>query len=246
MKSDLVVLHTNDLHGHLTEAQATRLAELKAQAGPNALLVDAGDAVLSGNVTYRPGGEPILTRMSDAGYDAMVSGNREFHFTQVGFAAKTALARFPVLCANVRARDAATPLPVRGSVTRVLAGGLRVGLFGLTVPMITERMLVRKFSAFVFDEPLGVAAGLVPDLRGACDLLICLSHLGIAQDRRLAATVPGIDLIVGGHTHAVLEHGERVGDTWIVQAGAHGKFVGRVDIGTKEGADGVTANLSPL
>jgi 2',3'-cyclic-nucleotide 2'-phosphodiesterase (5'-nucleotidase family) len=244
--SDLVILHTNDLHGRLTEEKAERLRTLKAAAGRCTLLLDAGDAVSSGNVTFHLGGEAALATMSDAGYDAMVVGNREFHFTQAGFAAKTSLARFPVLCANVRARSDAVDLPVRPSVLRTMPSGLRVGLFGLTVPMITERMLVRKVSAYVFDNPLDVAARLVPLLRGDCDLLVCLSHLGIAQDRRLAAAVPEIDLIVGGHTHATLERGETESGTLIVQAAAHAKLVGRVEVELKEGGTIFTANLMPL
>jgi 2',3'-cyclic-nucleotide 2'-phosphodiesterase (5'-nucleotidase family) len=244
--ADLVILHTNDLHGRLSDAQIGRLRALKDDAGPHVLLLDAGDAVSSGNITFRPGGEPVLERMSDAGYDAMAVGNREFHFTQTGFSAKTGLARFPVLCANVRARDEAAGLPVQASIIRTMRSGLRVGLFGLTVAMITERMLVRKVSAFVFDDPLRVAERIVPELRGDCDLLICLSHIGIAQDHRLAATVAGIDLIVGGHTHATLEHGDVECGTFIVQAAAHAKLVGRVDIDLKEGGAAFAAKLIPL
>ena len=242
---DLVVLHTNDLHGRLTDSQADRLRALKRESGHCTLLVDAGDAVASGNVTYRPGGEAALERMSAAGYDAMAVGNREFNFTEAGFAAKTTLARFPVLCANVRARGEAV-LPVQPSLVRALPSGLRVGLFGLTVPMITERMLVRKVSAFVFDDPLRAAAEIVPELRAQCDVLVCLSHLGIAQDHRLAAAVAGIDLIVGGHTHATLDHGEVEGGTLIVQAAAHAKRIGRVDVDVRQGTAAMTAKLAPL
>ena len=82
------ILHTNDFHNHLLPQQAERLRELRAGLGDNGLLLDAGDAISSGNVTYKPGGEPILDVMSDAGYDAMTIGNREFHFSQAGFCAK--------------------------------------------------------------------------------------------------------------------------------------------------------------
>ena len=74
----LHILHTNDFHNHFSPAQAETVR--RAKDGLNdVLLLDAGDAVSAGNVGVRPGGEPILTRMSDAGYDAMTLGNREFH-----------------------------------------------------------------------------------------------------------------------------------------------------------------------
>jgi 2',3'-cyclic-nucleotide 2'-phosphodiesterase (5'-nucleotidase family) len=242
----ITLLHTNDLHNHFTTLQAARLARLRNALGSSGLLLDAGDAISAGNLTYNPAGEPILEQMSEAGYDAMTVGNREFHLTEAGFCAKLHCARFPVLCANVRVRDKGTRLPVQPFLLRTLAGNIRVGIFGLTVPMITERMLVRKLSAYVFEEPLRKAAELVPTYRQQCDVLICLSHIGLGKDRELAAVVPGIDLIVGGHTHAVLEAGEWVQDTLIVHAGSHGRYFGVVSVETRQGQRHWKAKVEPL
>lgn len=242
----VTLLHTNDLHNRLTPEKAGRLREMRRSLGESGLLLDAGDAGSSGNVTFKPGGELILERMSDSGYDAMTVGNRDFHFSQAGFTAKLFRARFPVLCANVRPRDPSTPLPAVASITKTLADNVRVTVVGLTVPMITERMLVRKVSAYVFDDPLDTAARLIPALRPHCDLLVCLTHIGLGKDRELAARVAGIDLIIGGHTHALLEEGERVGDTLVVQAGAHSRFLGTVQATMGEGVRLLKANIEPL
>lgn len=242
----VTLLHTNDFHNRLTPEKAARLREMRRSLGESGLLLDAGDAGSSGNVTFKPGGEPILELMSNTGYDAMTVGNRDFHFSQSGFAAKLFRARFPVLCANVRPRYPSAPLPAVASITKTLAGNVRVTVVGLTVPMITERMLVRKVSAYVFDDPLDTAARLIPDLRPHCDLLVCLTHIGLGRDRELAARVDGIDLIIGGHTHALLEEGERVGDTLVVQAGAHGRFFGTVQAMMEEGVRLLKANIEPL
>jgi 2',3'-cyclic-nucleotide 2'-phosphodiesterase (5'-nucleotidase family) len=96
--------------------------------------------------------------------------------------------------------------------------------------MITERMLVRKVSAYVFDDPLYTADHLAPALRPGFDVLVSLSHIGLTRDRELAARRPEIDLIVGGHTHALLESGEKIGRTTIVQAGWFGKYFGTTKI----------------
>jgi 5'-nucleotidase len=241
------LLHTNDFHNHLSAEQAARLAALRGEIGAKGLLLDAGDAVSSGNVTFKSGGEPILETMSSIGYDAMAVGNREFHFSRKGFFAKLSLARFPILCANVRSTpaDGPNPLPVLPWIPFTI-DSVRIVVFGLTVPMITERMLVRKVSAFVFDDPIETARGLVQDLRGQCDIVVCLSHIGLAKDRELARNVPDIDLIVGGHTHAVLPQGEWVGDTLIVQAGWRGHYVGIVDVELGKGKRELTAKLAPL
>lgn len=243
--STLTILHTNDFHNHLSEAQAAKLKERRAALGESGLLLDAGDAISSGNITYKPGGEPILDLMNDAGYDAMTVGNREFHFSQPGFCAKLGRARFPVLCANVRANGSETKLPVVPYIEKVV-GGMRVTIFGLTVPMITERMLSRKVSSYVFDDPLKTAESLVPTLRPGCDLLVCLSHIGLAMDRELAERSLGIDLIIGGHTHALLETGERFAHTLVVQAGWWGRYLGAVVAQVDEGRPTLTASVDPL
>jgi len=242
----LTILHTNDFHNRLLPGQAARLAALRSALGTGGLLLDAGDAISAGNVTFRPGGEPILDVMSQAGYDAMTVGNREFHFTQAGFRAKLSRARFPVLCANVRPRSPEALLPVVPSIRRTLEGGVRVAVFGVTVPMVTERMLARRVSAFVFDDPVRVAAETARELRPDCDLLVCLSHAGLGRDREIAARAPEIDLIVGGHTHAVLDAGERAGDTLIVQAGWWGRLLGTVEVRLGQGKPRLVAKIEPL
>jgi len=245
------LLHTNDFHNHLTDAQALKLKARRAALGDSGLLLDAGDAISSGNITYKAGGEPILDVMSDAGYDAMTVGNREFHFSQAGFFAKVSRARFPILCANVRGsrtNEPVTKLPVVPYIEKKVSD-IRVAIFGLTVPMITERMLSRKVSAYVFDDPLKTAENLVAKLRPRSDVLVCLSHIGLAKDRELAERVPGIDLIIGGHTHAVLETGEMVDGTVIVQAGWWGKYLGTITADvclTGEGKASFTSMIEPL
>lgn len=240
----LVILHTNDMHNSLTPQKAQRIDERRRALTPS-LLVDAGDAVSSGNITFHPGGEPVLDLMSGIGYDAMAVGNREFHFTAPGFHAKLSRARFPVLCANIRTRGPSTQLPVVPWVEWTLAE-TRILALALTVPMITERMKVRHASAYVFADPIATAAELVPHLRERCDLLICLSHLGLRMDRELAARVPGLDLIVGGHTHAALEHGELIDNTLIVQAGSHARFLGVVTVEWSGNVPKARAHLETL
>ena len=223
---DLTILHTNDLHGKLSDRAAERIAREKSTA-EHCLLLDGGDATPSGNIYYRPGGEPILARMSELGYDAMAMGNREFHFLGPGLKSKVKLARFPILCANLHSELELGQLVVPSVVFEI---GMKVGVFGLTVPMITKRMMVSKLSPFWFEDPIQAAAKMVHELKPKTDLLIALTHIGLKADMELAQSVPGIDIIVGGHTHAVLDKPVVVGETSIVQAGAWGRFLGRVDV----------------
>jgi 2',3'-cyclic-nucleotide 2'-phosphodiesterase (5'-nucleotidase family) len=128
----------------------------------------------------------------------------------------------------VRARGNAR-LPVRSHTVLETPVG-RVGIFGVTVPMITERMLSHHVSAYVFDDPIRVGAEMAERLRPQVDLLIALTHIGLKQDIELAKRAPQIDLIIGGHSHSVLEEPQREGRVAIVQAGSYARFVGRVEV----------------
>lgn len=227
----LHILHTNDFHGKLSEAGAAKLrAQIDALDGAPYLLLDAGDAIKAGNVGVNPFGEPILETMSDLGYHAMTTGNREFHIWQTALETKINRARFPVLCANMRAKnDGGNIGPVQANTT-LSVGGLTVSLFGVTVPMVTERMAAKAVSAFLFDDPVAVARKQVANLRYNADILIALTHIGIGPDRNLAEQVPGIDLIIGGHTHVVLEQPEVVNGVPIVQAGSHARYYGHAQV----------------
>ena len=66
--------------------------------------------------------------------------------------------------------------------------------------------------------------------RQDAQVIITLTHLGIGADERLAQAVPGIDVIFGGHSHSRVQAAIQVGHTLIVQAGAFGSDVGRLDL----------------
>ncbi|MDQ2688334.1 MAG: metallophosphatase [Armatimonadota bacterium] len=243
----LHILHTNDFHNHMSDGQAKVICRAKAGL-ENALLLDAGDAISAGNVGVRPGGEPILTRMTAVGYDAMTMGNREFHVADALLRAKIGKAEFPILCANVRWReDRGEALPVASSLERTLANGLRVGVFGLTVPMVTERMAARVVSAFLFDDPVSVARAQIAHLRPTVDVLVALTHIGLRQDEKLAAACPELDLIIGGHSHDTLPTPKVVNGVPIVQTGWFGHNFGHVTLEVEAGrVTHVAGELTPL
>lgn len=232
---DITILYTGDLHGKLNLNAAERIKAEKADCD-NCLLLDAGDAVSSGNIYWRPGGEPILARMSEIGYDMMALGNREFHFLQYGFKSKVSLAQFPILSANLKCNSDSTAPMIIPSITLNLAG-LRVAVFGLTVPMITPQMLVRFISPYCFECPIKTAAEIVPVLRESANIVIALTHVGIEIDKEIASKIKGVDLIVGGHTHIAPAEPITVGNTKIVHSGWWGQYLGKIELRMKR--DGI-------
>ena len=244
----LHLLHTNDFHNHLSPAQAETIRLAKAE-NENVLLLDSGDAISAGNVGVRPGGEPILTLMSETGYDAMTLGNREFHIADTLLRLKIGKACFPILSANMRWRDDhGESLPTVPHFVKTLPNGLRAGVFGLTVPMVTTRMAARLVSAFVFDDPIRIAREQIEILRPNVDALIALTHIGLREDERLAASCPELDLIIGGHSHNVLEELKLVSGVPIAQAGWFGHWLGQTTLewANSGGRPRVTGRLVPL
>jgi 2',3'-cyclic-nucleotide 2'-phosphodiesterase (5'-nucleotidase family) len=225
------IFHTNDFHGRLTDAAAGVVRAAREEC-PGSLLLDAGDAVSAGNLGFRPGGEPILARMSDLGYDAMTVGNRESHPRREVFPRKLTEARFPILCANLTARPG-VDMPTRPYVLlpAVDAGKpgrtARVAVMGLSVPMFTRRMWTQALCDYFYEDPAQAARELVPRLRAEADVVIALTHLGLQRDEELAAAVPGIDLIVGGHTHADLDTPRVVAGVPILHTTAYAAYLGR-------------------
>ena len=224
------IFHTNDFHNHLSEAQAERIRAAMAGYG-DSLLLDSGDAVSAGNVGVRPGGEPILALMSDLGYNAMTMGNREFHVADALLRYKIGSARFPVLSANMRWKeDRGEPLPVSPCLLTTMGSGARVGIIGVTVPMVTSRMAAKVLSAFLFDDPVTTVSRLAADLRDRVDLLMAVTHIGLRQDERLAAACPELDLIIGGHSHNVISEPMRAAGVPILQAGWFGHYIGHATV----------------
>nr|AYM52768.1 2'3'-cyclic-nucleotide 2'-phosphodiesterase 5'-nucleotidase [Simulacricoccus ruber] len=243
----LTVLHTNDLHGHLEPwtgweggmrgqsrggmaRLAARIDEARAAAGHGAvLLLDAGDTIGDTMLAARTEGRAVIEAMNRMGYDAMAVGNHEPDFGEAALRERMSQARFPVLAANVtRAADGA--LLARPYVIREV-GGLRVGLLGLAYPSTPLTSARRNVDGLHFAAAASTARTFVPRMRQeGAQLVIALTHLGLGADRQLAREVEGIDVIVGGHSHNRMADALRVGGTLIVQAGAHGSDLGRLDL----------------
>ena len=232
------LIHTNDFHGTLDPSRVEVLRRLKAER-PETLYFDSGDAIRTGNLGIPLRREVAWERLAEAGCDASVLGNRETHILPAAFRAKLEGHRHPVLCANLRAKEGKPPLP---PWVVLQCGGLRIGVFGVMVQMVTERMKTQSASAYLWDNPVETAREAVSALRPQVDVVVALTHIGHRKDVELAQAVEGIDIILGGHSHTVLSEPECVGTTWIAQGGSHGHYFGVYE--WSEGA--LTGGLRPF
>nr|BCX01584.1 MAG: metallophosphatase [Bacteroidota bacterium] len=250
----IVLLHTNDVHSRIepfpdtagalaglggAARRATLVRRLRAEE-PHVLLLDAGD-IFQGTAYFNLfRGELDFRVMSAIGYDLATLGNHDFDLGTEGLLRALPHARFAFLSANYRFQSEALRQAVRPYAVRQL-GDIRLGFIGVGIDL--EGLLPAPLRADVrYEDPVPVVRELVEHLRRQerCHLVIVLSHLGYEytsqqiDDVKLARSVPGIDLIIGGHTHTfldqprIIEH-EQEPPTWIVQTGWGGVRLGRVD-----------------
>lgn len=105
--------------------------------------------------------------------------------------------------------------------------GVRVGVFGLSPNYTLPYGMLDVYA----EDPVERARETVALLqRQDCDVIVCLSHLGRRQDVAFAAAVPGIDVILGGHSHEFMDEAEWVGSTAIFQPGKHARAFGHTTI----------------
>jgi 2',3'-cyclic-nucleotide 2'-phosphodiesterase (5'-nucleotidase family) len=123
------------------------------------------------------------------------------------------------------------------------AGGSpsRIAFFGLMTRDLTSIVSTRPNAGVAVGDPVAIAKALVPKLRREADVVVCLSHMGLDADRELAERVPGIDVIIGGHSHIALKRPILVNNgtpngyhgTVIAQAGSRGEYLGRTVLYTE-------------
>ncbi len=233
----LRILHTNDLHGHLTQERCLSLSEVRTTCD---LYFDSGDAIKAGNLSIPIKQEEVWGKFDQLELTAFCPGNRETHILAAGVEAKMRGNQITTLCANWVDRSGS--LLFRDSLVCKVKG-VTVGVLGVMVPMVTPRMKTQALSAYLWSPPIEAAQRVCRALRPSVDLLICLSHIGLAQDRRLAEACPELDLILGGHSHHVLDPSEVVSDVPILQAGSHGRFYGVAEWNSETGK--VNSKLVP-
>ena len=225
----LEILHWNDVHGRFAALArlSARARSIREAAGHPVLVFDGGDvedaSVRLSAMTYGVAGWRLL---GAARVDAAVVGNGGILRYGPGVLPDyaDALGSPPLLCDVTR--DGAVPHGAAAS-RLVSAGDLTVGVIGATD-------YYPQYDAFGLREEgrVTVVRSQADVLRAAgADVVVLLSHCGIHQDRGISWALRGkVDLIVGGHSHDVLEAGDVDHGVPIAQAGWNGDWLGRITI----------------
>lgn len=239
---DLTILHMNDTHGHVLPyvengisrdvpvsgaAYYAKIIERERAGNPEGtLLVSAGDMFQGTPISNLFRGKPMIEVMNSLRFDAMAIGNHEFDWGPDALQEMIAGARFPFLSANITDRNFSY---IQGTRPYVLLTrkDLTIGIIGLTTPETRYTTKPSHVGDLIFVDPAEVAGRMIEAVKQqGAQLVVVLSHLGLDGDMELAAKAPGIDVIVGGHSHTAVTQPVKVGKTVIVQAGCYGNYVG--------------------
>jgi len=254
----ITILHTNDTHGSWEAdgwgggmARVASLIEQQRALNPDAILLDAGDTFQGNAFAYffkdRPD-NPIAGGMNLLGYDAFVIGNHEFNFGPTTFKTMLSQLTFPILGSANLDDDGAYGLAdvnPKDYITMTV-DGLDIVIYGLTNPRVPRYELPTNIPGLTFHPATVTAISDVPTIIGAenPNLFIALTHIGYApyggeedSDLRVAQSVAGIDVIIGGHSHTILDPAVIVtstvnpAGTLIAQARRYATYLGVVNIG---------------
>ncbi|MBW6479622.1 MAG: metallophosphatase [Bacteroidales bacterium] len=253
--SHLCILHTNDTHSRIDPypsndpnfpmmggyaRRAALISQVRNQV-EHVLLLDAGD-IFQGTPYYNIyGGEPELRLMTKMGYDASTIGNHEFDNGLDGLERVLPYAGFPFINSNYDFSQ--TILNEKIETYKILyRGNLKIGIYGLGIEL--EGLVGRNlYGNTVYHDPIKVAQRMEMILKEEhhCDLVLCLSHLGYkyetgkVSDVVIAGKTRYTDIILGGHTHTLLDPPAQIENAagkivYIGQTGYAGVRLGRMDL----------------
>jgi 5'-nucleotidase / UDP-sugar diphosphatase len=208
-------------------ARVSTLRKQIMKDSPHTLFLLAGDTISPSveSITYK--GAQMIDAWNQVGLDYSVFGNHEFDYGDAVLVQRMGESKFKWLGANVV--DSKTGKPFGGTQPFDVRefDNVKVGIFGLTLP--ETKTTSKPGPTTVFRDPCQTAKRLIPRMRAAgARAIVALTHLSLAQDKALARCAPGIDLIIGGHEHTLLQSSS--GGTPIFKMTADARELGRFDL----------------
>lgn len=212
---------------------ATIVKAIRAERGDRVLLLDGGDTWQNSYTSLQTKGQDMVDCMALLRPDAMTA-HWEFTLGEARVKELVEKLGFPFLCQNVRDNEWNEEV-FKGSAV-FERGGVKVAVIGQALPytpIANPRWMFPNWSFGIREDELQKQVNSVR--ADGADLVVLLSHNGFDVDRKLAARVRGIDVILMGHTHDAMPEPLKVGKTLLVASGSHGKFVSRLDLDVQGG-----------
>ncbi len=230
----VVIFHLNDIHAHIKNlAKVAEIVNEEKKTNKNVYLFNIGDN-FSGNPVvdqYEPKGEPLLILYKLMKFDVLTLGNHEFDYGRKILRRFILKSNFKTICANVEDKNGwlanATPYTILKTNE-----GIKIALLGI--------IQVEKDTEIPSTHPKNVGEIIFRDeldtinkhefLKKENDAMILLSHMGMGMDVTSAEKFGWIDLIIGGHSHTIIENPKEYNGVLITQAGAQAKYLGKIEL----------------
>lgn len=256
---DIVILGTSDIHGNVrnydyfsdsipTGSSQRGLTKILTYVkgvlatNPNTILIDNGDTIQGTPLAYyfdvvdTAPMNPLAASMNEMGYVASTVGNHEFNYGPAVFNKFQSEANFPLLSANVTGCRDYTFVPY----TIKDVNGVQVGILGLTPPAVVHWERPENIVGCVFEDAMTAANRYVPEMRTAgADIIVVAAHSGLDETygygreenfvKYLAAEVPGIDVILAGHAHALVA-GQVINGVLVTEPNYHTRNISDIRI----------------
>ncbi|MBL4749082.1 MAG: thiosulfohydrolase SoxB [Amylibacter sp.] len=211
---------------------ATVINSIRADR-PEALLLDGGDTWQGSYTTHQTKGQDMVNVMNALKPDAMTS---HWEFT-LGIDRVNEIVEtldFPFLGANIF--DNEWEEPAYDPYKMFERGGVKIAVIGQAFPYMPIANPGWMFPGLSFGVREERMAEVVAEVKAkGAELVVLLSHNGFDVDRKLAARVDGIDVILTGHTHDALPEPVMVNKTMLIASGSNGKFITRLDLDVRDG-----------
>ncbi|MEL6597962.1 MAG: thiosulfohydrolase SoxB [Pseudomonadota bacterium] len=213
---------------------ATVIKAIRADR-PDAILLDGGDTWHGSYTTLKTRGQDMVNIMNLLAPDAMTF-HWEFTLGSDRIAELAEQLPFAALGQNIFDAEWDEPTDLFPPYKMFERGGSKIAVIGQAfpyMPIANPRWMFPEYSFGIRDENM---AAMVEEVRAAgAECVVVLSHNGFDVDKKMASVVPGIDVILSGHTHDALPEPVVVGQTIILPSGSNGKFVSRVDLDIRDG-----------
>lgn len=233
LQQKLLLLYNNDLHSHLEEAARldTMFREWKAEyASDQVMTLDIGDHMDRMRMETEGSFGKVNTAIINAmKYDAIVPGNNEgltFPYDILATLYGQNLPGCAAICCNLYRKESGTIPEWLYPYKIFQRGSLKIGLIGVTAAFTQFYDLL----GWEVRDPFAEVERWIGVVRPQVDILILMSHLGRKHDESMAEQLVGIDIILGGHTHHLIEKPIQIGSTWISATGKFGQYAGRMEI----------------
>jgi hypothetical protein len=239
---DVTILYTGETHAMLYPCscpkesdggiarRAALLKQLKKKY-PDALVLDSGGFTAGGLMDEYSQNTDLdkertkvnLKAMEMMGYAAAAIGDDELNFGENFFEGNTVLIKVPMLSCNLKA-DKVLPYVIKD------VAGVKIGITAATA--IQTRKKVEKFEV---SEPKAKLGETISELKKkGANIIVVLSHLSEAEESLLLGEVPGIDIIIAGHTRLNKPQAEKLGSTLVLRPSWQGRHLGRVTFSVKD------------